>query len=410
MRSLDSSEPAPQARRSPSSPRRLRVLHVGKYYPPHHGGIETHLQVLCGGLQEHVDVRVIVASGGRHEVEERVDGIEVARVGTSFHLAGAPVCPGMVRRIRESDADVVHLHLPNPAAVMAYLASGHSGRLVVSYHSDVVRQRVLDAAFRPILTRLLDRCEAIVVATPNYVESSPVLSRYRDRCRVIPYGIPIESFEPQDEEVARIRERFGPRLVVSVGRLVYYKGFEYLIEAMRAVEGHLLIVGDGPLRGALEQRASALGVKGRVSLLGKVGDTVPYYQAAEVFALASVARSEAFGIVQLEAMACGKPVVNTRLDSGVPYVSRDGETGLTVPPAHAEAMAGAINRLLDDSDLRLRYGAAARARVESEFDQEVMVSRMLHLYDAARWPSTRSGARAAGAVLPQRSVLEWARR
>lgn len=363
-----------------SARRPLRVLQVGKFYPPHHGGIESHLQVLCGQLREQVEVKVLVANNGRGTVVESVDGIEVTRLGRALTLAGAPICRGMERRIRESDADIVHLHVPNPAAVLAYVASGHPGRLVVSYHSDVVRQRVLDAAFRPVLRHLLDGCDAIIAASPNYVRSSPVLARYQDKCRVIPYGIPIDTFERRDRRADEIRERFGDRLVVSVGRLVYYKGFECLIEAMREVRGHLLIVGDGPLRATLEARARARGVADRVTFLGKVRDATPYFHAADVFVLASVARSEAFGIVQIEAMACGKPVVNTDLDSGVPYVSRDGETGLTVRPAESGALADAITRLLDDPALRSRYGAAARRRVREEFSQEMMGRRVLQLY------------------------------
>jgi len=367
---------------------RPRVLQVGKFYPPHYGGIETHLQVLCGGLREHADVRVLVSSDDRSHSVEVIDDVPVERLATPFTLAGAPINPGMARRIREAAADVVHLHLPNPAAVVAYLASGHRGRLVVSYHSDVVRQRLLDAAFRPILWRLLDRADAIIAATPDYLRSSPTLARYRDRCHVIPYGIPLGAFERRDEAVAALRERFGERLVLGVGRLVYYKGFEHLIQAMRQVDGHLVIVGNGPLRGALQERARAAGVADRVTLLGGVEDAVPFYHAAQVFVLPSVARSEAFGIVQIEAMACGRPVVNTSLDSGVPYVSRSGESGLTVPPADPGALARAVNLLLDDAALRDTLGRAARARVEREFSQEVMVQRILGLYGGAAHPGS----------------------
>lgn len=384
--------------RSADSPRRMRVLQVGKYYPPYRGGIETHLQVLCEELKQEVELEVLVASGDRLDRVERVDGVEVTRVGTAFHLAGAPVCPGMVSRIRGSDADIVHLHLPNPAAVMAYLASGHRGRLVVSWHSDVIRQRLLDAAFFPIQRRLLNRTDAIVAATPNYVRSSPVLSRYPERCRVIPYGIPVEGLSRGREEGERLRERFGPRLVVGVGRLVYYKGFEHLVQAMTQVDGKLLIVGDGPLRGALEDRVRELGLGGRVVLLGKVDDIAPFFHAADVFVLPSIARSEAFGIVQLEAMACGKPVVNTSLDSGVPYVSRDGESGLTVPPGRADALARAVNRLLDDPELRARYGEAAARRVQEEFSQITMARRMVELYREVLDGSSLVRERAPGAA------------
>ena len=382
--------------------RRPRVLQVGKFYPPHYGGIETHLQVLCDGLRDHADVRVLVSSDDRSHSLEVIDGIPVERLGTRFTLAGAPICPGMSRRIRESQADVVHMHLPNPAAVMAYLASGHRGRLVVSWHSDVVRQKVLDAAFQPILRRLLDRADAIVAATPNYVASSPTLARYRDRTHVIPYGIPIGGFERRDDAVAALRERFGERMVLGVGRLVYYKGFEHLVEAMRAVDGHLVIVGTGPLRRPLEERVRALGLEDRVTLVGGVDDAVPFYHAARVFVLASIARSEAFGIVQIEAMACGRPVVNTQLDSGVPFVSRDGESGLTVPPADPAALAAAVNRLLDDAALRETMGGAARARVEREFSQEAMVRRFLALY-AGEPEAAPAGAARPGRPEAQRS-------
>jgi rhamnosyl/mannosyltransferase len=305
----------------------------------------------------------------------------------------------MVRGIRESGADIVHLHLPNPAAVLAYLASGHRGRLVVSYHSDVVRQRFLAAAFEPFLQWLLRRAEAIIVATPNYLDSSPALARHRDRCIVIPYGVSDTEFQATDAEVAALRQRYGDRIVLGVGRLVYYKGFEHIIDAMTEIEGHLLIVGDGPLRPELEARAVARGISDRVTFLGMVERTAPFYHVADVFVLASVARSEAFGIVQLEAMACGTPVVNTRLASGVPYVSRHGETGITVPPGDPVALAAAVNRILGDSALRHLYGSAARVRVRDVFDQDDMGERMLELYELVLSPAA-NGSRAPMPLRP----------
>jgi rhamnosyl/mannosyltransferase len=215
------------------------------------------------------------------------------------------------------------------------------------------------------------------------METSPILSDFVDRCRIIPYGIPVEQFSAYDSAaVARIKEQYGPRLIISVGRLIYYKGFEHLVAAMKNIDGRLLIIGEGHLREDLENKARAHGVMDRVNFLGEIHnqDIVPYYHAADIFALASVARSEAFGIVQLEAMACGKPVVNTSLDSGVPTVSLDGITGLTVPPHDPLALSRAINTLLNDSELRAHYGRAARARVDEEFSQELMLERMISLY------------------------------
>jgi len=297
------------------------------------------------------------------------------------NFAAAPVCPAMVRMIRESDADLVHLHLPNPTAILAYIASRQPGRLIVTYHSDIIRQKVLGAAFWPFLRHALKKASAIIVGSPNYIEASHVLAKFREKCVVIPFGIPFEEFQQENtEEIARIRDLYGKRIVLGVGRHVYYKGFEYLIRAMKNVNGHLLIIGDGPLRSDLEQEARSCGISERVSFLTDVEDLRSYYQASDVFVLPSIARSEAFGIVQLEAMACGVPVVNTSLDSGVPFVSPHDLTGLTVPPEDSAALSDAINKLLDDPLLRERMGAAGRTRVEQEFSLKVMTRKTLELY------------------------------
>lgn len=363
-------------------PAALRVLHLGKFYPPHPGGMETHLQALCAQLKQSINVEVVVANDERETIDEVIDGVAVARLGTLMNFAAAPICPQMVRRVRDSRADIVHIHWPNPTAVLAYLASGHRGHLVFSYHSDVIRQRLLRKPFWPVLRHALRRAAAIIVASPNYAQSSPVLQKFRDRCRVIPYGIALEPFDRANAiDVARIRKEYGPRIVLGVGRLVYYKGFAFLIRAMRAVEGRLLIVGSGPLRAELEREARASGVQERVTFLTDVADVRPYYHAADVFALSSVARSEAFGIVQLEAMACGKPVVNTELDSGVTFVSLNEQTGLTVPPSNSPALSHAINTLLDNPSLSAQYGQAGRRRVEQEFNLDAMTRRTLQVYE-----------------------------
>jgi rhamnosyl/mannosyltransferase len=345
------------------------------------GGIETHVQVLCRQLQKHADVEVLVASETK-DTEEFCDGqVKVTRLGTRFMFSSTPICPALAGKIRRAKADIVHLHLPNPAAILSFLASGYRGPVIATYHSDIVRQAWMARAFDPILRLFLKRCSAIIATSPKYVETSQLLSDYVDRCRIIPFGIPVEDFSACDcSETASIRQRYGGRLILSVGRLIYYKGFEYLIEAMRNVDGHLLIVGEGHLREDLENKARAAQVDHKVTFLGKIPNLVPFFHAADIFALASVARSEAFGIVQLEAMACGTPVVNTSLDSGVPTVSLDGVTGITVPPRDSRALAGAINTLLDNSELRQKYGRAARERVEKGFDQSVMLERTLNLY------------------------------
>ncbi|MDQ3175328.1 MAG: glycosyltransferase [Acidobacteriota bacterium] len=361
---------------------KLRVLHVGKYYPPHPGGMESHLEALCGELKRSIDLEIVVAtSNGLGTSVELLNGVRVTRAGRLFNLRSAPFCPQMVRKIRASKAALVHIHLPNPGAVLAYLASGHRGRLVITYHSDIVRQKVLSRVLDPILQHALNRADAIIVSSSNYIKSSYVLPFYQNKCRVIPFGIPLDHFQrPDAAEVARLRHLYGPRIVLGVGRLVYYKGFEHLIEAMNFIQGRLVIVGHGPLHNALQQKAESCGVSERVTFLTDVQDVRPYYHAADVFALSSVARSEAFGIVQLEAMACGKPVVNTRLDSGVPSVSLDGVSGITVPPANPEEMGKAINSLLSDPLRSAAYGRAGQLRVKQHFSLQGMVRQTLTLY------------------------------
>ncbi len=360
----------------------MRILQVGKFYHPAKGGIETHLRLLATGLHRHARVQVLVSGEPRASLEN-IDGIPVERLSMSASLLSTPICPGLINSLRKAECDVVHIHLPNPWAAIAYLASSCKQPLVVTYHSDIVRQTVTEPAFRPLLLRFLKRACAIICSSPALIEHSPILRRFRDKCVVVPFGIAADAFdEPNASEVKAIRDRHKGPIILAVGRLVYYKGFDYLIRAMRSVDASLIIIGKGPLRDSLKQLANSLGVLNKITLLEHVSDVRPYNHAADLFVLPSVARSEAFGIVQLEAMAAGKPVINTHLRSGVPYVSQHGITGLTVPPSDEAALTAAMNCLLRDPDLRRRYGLAAKLRVLEEFTSAKMISKTLSLYDA----------------------------
>ena len=367
---------APQQAVSPS------VTHVGKFYPPHMGGIETHLQTLSNELSRWIGLRVIVANEARDMRQEMVDGIAVTRLAKLATIKSMPICPQLAAALRSVRSDIVHLHLPNPAALIAYLMSGRRGPLVLTWHSDPVRQKLLWRVLAPLHRWFVRSATQCIATSPDYIESSPILSVHRERCRVIPYGIPMERFAEPGNAVGELRCRYGPRIVLAVGRLTYYKGFEYLMRAMAQISGKLVLIGDGPLRARLERGASETGVRERVFFAGEIDNSklAPYYHAADVFVLPSVERAEAFGIVQLEAMSCGKPIVNTRLSTGVPFVSIDGLTGITVPPRDPLSLAQAITRLLDDTELRAQYGAAAIRRVRSEFTADRMGARTLALY------------------------------
>jgi len=368
----------------------MRVVELGKYYYPYRGGIEQHLHLLSNELKERVRLEVVVANTSWRTERETVDGVSVTRCGTFATVASTSLSAGMVFELRRRTYDVLHLHLPNPMGAASYLASkkprGH--RLIVSYHSDVVRQRLLARAYAPLVDRVLERASTVIAASPNYVKSSPVLQRFAGKTVVIPYGIDLDLYQrtpAREAEAQALRAEFGGGpLLLAVGRLVYYKGFEHAIRALSHIpRAHLVIVGKGPLRGELEELARSIGVSDRVTFAGDVhADRIAhYYLASDVYLLPSIARSEAFGIVQIEALAAGLPVVNTDLPTGVPFVSIDGETGFTVPPADPVALARAVARLLDDAELRTRFGAAARARAEREFSKETMIRRVLSVYE-----------------------------
>ncbi|HTJ09581.1 MAG TPA: glycosyltransferase [Candidatus Binataceae bacterium] len=372
----------------------FKVLHVGKFYPPHPGGMESHLQTLCEELSKSIEVQALVASDRWRRERSAEGGVELVRLATPLMLQATPIVPLMARAMRQARADLVHLHFPNPMAAIACLMSRLRVPLVVTWHSDVVRQRRAAAAFAPLLSRLLARCAAIIVGSNAYIESSSVLSARRNLCRIIPFGIRAGDFEhPDIARVDELRRRHGERIVLGVGRLIYYKGFEILVRAMKEVRGTALIAGDGPLAGTLAAEAARLGIADRVALMGRVNDLdlKACYHTCDVFALPSVERSEAFGIVQLEAMASGKPVVNTRLDSAVPHVSLDGLTGLTVAPGDPAALAAALNALLDDPGRRAEMGAAARRRVREQFGAELMAQRTLELYREVVAGGARAG-------------------
>jgi glycosyltransferase involved in cell wall biosynthesis len=374
----------------------VRVSLVNKYYfPPHLGGIETYLQMLAEGIAARPgdSVEAIVSNDAPTTVREVIGGVEVLRLARSFAAASTPVALGMTAAIHAAAtgterSDLFHLQFPYPWGDWAWQRAGSPGPMVLTYHSDIVRQRVMGAAYRPVQARLLARADRIIVASPPMIENSPFLRPHAGKCRVVPFGIHVERYAPTPEHVARadaLRARHDRPLVLFVGRLIYYKGVDVLVRAMAGVEADCVLVGAGPLEGELRELATALGISERISFVPPVSDEelAAYFRAADVFCLPSVERSEAFGIVQLEAHASGTPVVCTDLPTGVPWVNVDGETGLVVPVGDAGALASALRRLIADDELRARMGQRARERVLAEFTVDRMVESTLAVYEEA---------------------------
>lgn len=360
----------------------MRVLQLGKFYDPFVGGMETVLKEICESLADQVDFQVVVANTRFRTTHEnkKVPVTRVASMGKLFSCSMAPTYPLWARKF---DPDLIHVHLPNPLAELSALMTNRDIPVVAQFHSDVVRQRNLLKLYGPFLDAFYRRANCIVVPTPRHIEISRFVSKYRDKCRVVPFGIQLSHFELDDAGRRRVDElRDGMPSVLCVGRLVSYKGVEFLIRALEGIKARLWIAGSGPLEESLKHLAHERGLADRIKFLGRVSDRdlVAYYHACDVFVLPSITTAEMFGVVQLEAMACRKPVISTDLPTGVSWVNQHGKTGYIVPPANSAELAKAIQQLLGNPELREEMGGTGRQRVERHFTSTRMAEAMLQVY------------------------------
>jgi glycosyltransferase involved in cell wall biosynthesis len=362
----------------------MKILELGKFYPPVRGGIETLLKSMCEGfVRRGAEVECVVANERAKTIEERINGVCVRRMRSFGTIFSTSICPGYVAAARASSAGIWHAHFPNPLADLAVLRAPRFARIVITYHSDVVRQAGLMRFYGGLLEKCLHRADRIVVASPRHIEFSKWLQPHREKCVVIPFGIEQERFGKAQVLTAKASSNMGRPILLTVGRLVGYKGHHWLIEAMKKVDADLWIIGSGPLEAELREQTADSGLNGRVHFLGNVSDDdLPaFYQACDVFILPSITPNEAFGMVQLEAMACGRPVISCDLNSGVPWVNQHERTGLVIPPRDVVALSSAINKLAADPALARKMGEAGRARVHREFTEDQMIGRYFELFE-----------------------------
>ena len=369
----------------------LKVLHIGKFYPPVSGGMERVVQSLCTVARGRLESRVLAFNDGPTTIEETVDGVRVTRVGCWGSAGSVPVAPAFATHLRRARADLMVLHEPNPWALLSYNLARPPLPLVIWFHSEVVRPHLQYRLFyRPVAQPVYARARQFVVSSPALAEHASALHAYRDRITVIPFGVDADSWRLRDaadrDRVAQLRIAAGGRpIVFFAGRLVPYKGIDTLIRAVGRLPVHVTITGDGPMRAAWELLAREHASTARVEFTNEITDDElrARMHACDVFVLPSVTPAEAFGFVQLEAMACGKPVVSTRVRSGVPWVNRNGETGLLVEPGDVEALRLAITKVTSDAQLRSRLGSAALARVRQEFSLTAMSDRFVAVCEQA---------------------------
>jgi rhamnosyl/mannosyltransferase len=363
------------------------ILHIYKDYAPVLGGIENHVR-LVAEAQAAAGHNVAVLVTGPHlgtRVVQR-NGVRVIYAGRLATVASTPLSVALALQLRRERPEIAHLHYPYPMGDVAYALCGRAKRTVITYHSDVVRQKALLKLYAPVLRRSLARAHAILATSPRYVETSPFLAPIAARCTIVPLGVdPRRYAAPDPASRAAIRARYDRPVLLFVGKLRYYKGVDFLIRAMAAVPGAVavLVGGGSDTRVAeLQTLIASLGLNDQVRLVGEQSEAelLALYQAADVFVLPSIERSEAFGMVQLEAMAAGLPVVSCDVGTGVAWVNQHESTGLVVPPRNPQALAAAINRLLADPALRREMGVAGRERVARHFTQAQMLAAIEAVY------------------------------
>lgn len=361
--------------------KKIRLIVISKLYHPWIGGVETIAKQVAEGLKDKAEVSVIACQPKGKGTVEEIGGVTVRKCGSIGIYFSMPVSfsfPFVLKKYAK-DADVVIINDPFPLGDLAVLLSGFKGKVILWWHSDIIKQKKLLKLINPIIHGILKRSDAIFTTTEGYIEGSSYISKYREKCRLVPFGLDIPAYL-NAPEAPILSEKLSDEKsvkVLFVGRLVYYKGIGVLIEAFKKVSGaELFIIGTGSDEAAVKESAKEL--KNRVHFMCNLSDDdlKSAFRDCDLFVLPSIEKTEAFGIVQLEAMVYGKPVINTDLKTSVPFVSLDGKTGITVKAGDSEELAAAINKLVSDRELRERYGANAAERVRAEFDEKKMIENV----------------------------------
>lgn len=367
--------------------RKMKVLQVGKFYPVQ-GGVEKVMYDLMTGLSEAgIDCDMLCAGleGDNREVALNAQA-RLLICKSWFKLAATMISPAMIGRLRNicGQYDIIHVHHPDPMACLALFCSGYKGKVVLHWHSDILKQKFLLQLYRPLQNWLIRRADLIVGTTPVYLEESPFLMNVQQKTACVPIGI--DAIQPDLAAIEAIRNQYPwKKIIFSLGRLIGYKGYTYLVDAARFLDDRYLILigGTGPLQETLQRQIESSGLTEKVKMLGYISDKdLPaYYGACDLFCLSSIQKTEAFGIVQIEAMSCGKPVVATRIPhSGVAWVNAEQESGINVPPENAKELAEAIHSILKDEKVYAGFSHRAKIRYESWFTQDKMIQKCLDLY------------------------------
>lgn len=364
----------------------MRVLHFFKtYLPDSVGGIEQVIFQLCeSGAQHGIEGQVLTLSANPEPAVVRLGQHEVHRARLDVQFASTGFSWSVFKQFRElaAEADVINYHFPWPFMDLVHFASGVNKPTVVTYHSDIIRQKHLLKLYRPLMNRFLASADRIVAASPNYLHTSDVLQQFRDKTRVIPYGLNKAGYpQPDVERMNRWRQQLGDKFFLFVGVMRYYKGLHILLDALKDVDYPVVIVGAGPLEQELHAQAAALGLR-NIHFLGRLSDEdkVALLQLSYAIVFPSHLRSEAFGISLLEGAMYGKPMISSEIGTGTSFINIHNETGLVVPPSHPQAFREAMRTLWENPARAAEMGLKAEARYRQLFTADEMGRKWTELY------------------------------
>ncbi len=366
----------------------MKILQFGKYYPPVIGGIEKVIQELTEGLNEAGIQTDVLCSNARTQTSmEQQNNYTIIRAGRLFHLSGTAISIKLILwlwKLRNS-YDVIHLHHPDPMATLAWLLVRPKAKLVIHWHSDIVKQKLIYFFFRHLETSLLKKADKVIVTSQPYLESSLPLRKFVEKCVVVPIGINFQEMRENQQVTKNLLQKYrGKKIVFSLGRDTEYKGFQYLAEATGILpEEYVVVIAGKNVPDSDRLQEIEKKYLGRLILLPSIvhEEIVSWYKVASVFVLPSVSRNEAFGIVQVEAMYFGTPVVSTEIPgSGVSWVNQNNESGLTVFVRDAQALAAGITKIGDDSRLRAKFSKGATKRAVKYFSREAMIRKVKEIY------------------------------
>lgn len=365
----------------------MKILQLGKFYPVG-GGVEKVMYDLTVGLsQQGIRCDMMCTVAGKRKIISLNENGRIYGCKSFVKLAATTLSASMIFELKKICAqyDIIHIHHPDPMAALALYYSGYKGKVILHWHSDILKQKKLLLFYLPLQNWLIKRADLILGTTPVYVKESPYLKDVQQKVNFLPIGV--EQLLPPAKEVGMIRSQHpGKKIIFSLGRLIEYKGYKFLIEAASYLDDNFIILigGDGPLKNDLQQYISQQGLTSKVILLGYIPDELKaaYFGACDVFCISSVQKTEAFGIVQIEAMSCGKPVVATNIPgSGVSWVNKHKESGINCAPQKSKELAEAILAICHDEKTYTGFSDRAKARYTQLFTIRDSIKNVTKLYE-----------------------------